>query len=117
LPFGGDEGDGIGYDPFTLKQPGTLVKVLALATSIALVGVYVTYRVANAKSEGKAAPTAPAPPKDGEAPPILFFDGKSAEEYMARSSKSMAPLIAPKDLESKPEAEPPAPGQTAPSPK
>lgn len=103
-----------------MKQPGTLVKALALATSIALVAVYVTYRVANAKSEGRgsAAPTAPAPvpPKDGEAPP-LFDDGKSAEEYMGRSSKSMVPLITPRDLEPKPKAEPPAPGQTAPPPK
>jgi len=99
-----------------MKQPGPLVKALALATSIALVAVYVTYRVANAKSEGRAAPTAPAPSKDGEAPP-LFHDGKSAEEYMGRSSKSMLPLITPRDLEPKPKAEPPAPGQTAPPPK
>ena len=118
LPIHGDGRDGIGYDSFTMKQPGPLVKVLALATSIALVAVYVTYRVANAKSEGRAAPTtpAPAPPKDGEAPPIRY-DEEDAEEYMGRSSKSMVPLIAPRDLEPKPKAEPPAPGQTVPPPK
>ena len=69
LPIDGDGSDGIGYDSRTMKQqPGPLVKVLALATSFALVAVYVTYRVANAKSERTAAPapTAPAPPKDRE---------------------------------------------------
>lgn len=101
-----------------MKQPPAPLKILALVTSLALAAGYVVYRVASAKSEGRAAPTAPAPapPKDGEAPP-LFNDGKSAEEYMGRSSKSFAPLIAPRDLERKPKAEPPAPGQTVPPPK
>lgn len=132
MPIHGDGSDGIGYDSLTMKQqPGPFVKVLALATSFALVAVYVTYRIANAKSEGQAAPapTAPAPPEPGGAGapvgPILVGPGRGtvkpgstpSSAPLMHSSKSMAPLIAPKDLEpaKKPDAAPPA--QTAPASK
>lgn len=100
-----------------MKQPGPLVKVLALVTSIALAAAYVAYRIGNARPDEKTPPaaTSPTPPKDatGAYRPADLPKPATGSVPMMGGSKSLAPLIEPKDLEPKPA--PAAP--TQPSPK
>ena len=113
-----------------MKQPPAPLKILALVTSLALAAGYVVYRVASAKSgDASAAPTtAPVASPDGTTGPSTDrirvaprgtvkpgFQGTSGP--MMGGSKSLAPLIEPKDLAPAPapEATPPtAPAPTSP---
>ncbi len=101
-----------------MKQPTPSLKILALATSIALAAGYVVYRVANARSSGAPASSTPAPaaPKGGPAgaPDVPVEKPDVGSVPMMGGSKSLAPLIEPKDLYPKPSPDAPAP--TAPAP-
>lgn len=102
-----------------MKQPGSLVKVLAIVTSLGIATAYVVYRVANAKPDEKPTRSAaPVPPRGGgpmpPKPTAPATPDLERDLELMGGSKSLAPLIQPKDLKDLlPEARPPE--QTTPN--
>ena len=101
-----------------MKQPPAPLKILALVTSLALAAGYVVYRVASAKSgDASAAPTTVPKAGTSGAPEAPLEKPDIGSVPMMGGSKSLAPLIEPKDLAPAPapEATPPtAPAPTSP---
>ncbi len=105
-----------------MKQTGAAFKVFALVLSVALAAGYVAYRVAGAKSGDGAAPpkaTPATPGTDDAGEPTLVVPAPVTESVpMMGGSKSLAPLLSPKDLEPKePPAQPPTPTSPPTSPR
>jgi hypothetical protein len=90
----------------------TVLKLVAVTVSVALVGVYVGYRVLRADAREPVA--APAPPEPPATRTSFFLEDGSAVPHMG-GSKSMV-VIDVEDVDPPPEAPVVPPGSASPAP-